>query len=70
MLVKIVLFILAVILYSGTAMLMLNEMYMNDKPDKIEIIICYLWPLTLIFGGSIYYWIKLIKKAFNKIKKK
>ena len=69
MLVKIVLFILAVILYSGIAMLMLNEMYMNDKPDNIGIIVCYLWPLTLIFG-SIYYWIKLIKKAFNKIKKK
>ena len=69
MLVKFVLFILAVILYSGIAMLMLNEMYINDKPDKIGIIVCYLWPLTLIFG-SIYYWIKLIKKVFNKINKK
>ena len=69
MLGKIVLFILAVILYSGIAMLMLNEMFINDKPDKIGIIVCYLWPLTLVFG-SIYYWIKLIKKAFNKIKKK
>ena len=39
MLVKIVLFILAVILYSGIAMLMLNEMYINDKPDKIGIIV-------------------------------
>lgn len=69
MLVKIISFILAIVLYSGIAMLMLNEMYTNDKPDKIEIIVCYLWPLTLVFG-SIYYWIKLIRKAFNKIKKK
>ena len=69
MLVKIILFILAIILYSGIAMFILNEMYMNDKPDKIGIIVCYLWPLTLVFG-SIYYWIKLIRKAFNKIKKK
>lgn len=60
-----------VILYSGIAMFILDEMYSLDdsKPDKLGITICHLWPLLLIIG-SIYCWARLIKKAFNKIKKK
>lgn len=71
MLIKILLFILMVILYSGVAMFILDEMYSLDdsKPDKIGMTICHLWPLLLLFG-AIYYWIHLIKKAFDKIKKK
>lgn len=71
MLIKILLFILTVILYSGVAMFILDEMYSLDdsKPDKIGIAMCHLWPLLLVIG-SIYYWVHLIKKAFDKIKKK
>lgn len=67
MLIKIILFILMVILYSGVAMFILDEMYSldNSKPDKIGIAMCHLWPLLLLFG-SIWYWICLIKKVFSK----
>lgn len=71
MLFKIILFTIFVILYSGVAMFILDEMYSLDdsKPDKIGIAMCHLWPLLLLFG-AIWCWVRLIKKAFDKIKKK
>lgn len=71
MIIKILLFTLMVVLYSGVAMFILDEMYSLDdsKPDKIGIAMCHLWPLLLLFG-AIWYWVRLIKKAFDKIKKK
>ena len=67
MLIKIILFTIFAILYSGVAMFIFDEIYSLDdsKPDKVGRTMCYLWPLLLLFG-SVLYWIRLIKKVFSK----